>query len=86
MQLARGGQHRAEARVRLASSAGCLTDGVLETRAACRISSPLQAAAGSIFSPPAPMGWEGGREGGGEGGGGSVSSRRVESQRVQTQW
>lgn len=35
---------------------GCLTDAVLETGAACRISSLLQAAAGSIFSPPAPMG------------------------------
>lgn len=68
-------------RVCLAALAGCLTDGVLETGAACRISSLLQAAAGSIFSPPAPMGWEGG-----DGGGGSVSSRRVESQRVQTQW
>lgn len=68
MQLARGGQHRAIARVCLAASAGCLTDGVLESRAACRISSLLQAAACSIFSPPAPMGWEGGREGEGEGG------------------
>lgn len=55
-----------------------LADGVPETGAACRISSLLQAAAGSIFSPPAPMGWE--EEGG------AVSSRRVESQRVQTQW
>lgn len=72
MQLARGGQHRAAARFCLAASAGCLADGVLETGAACRISSLLQAAAGSIFSPPAPMGWEGGREGGEEGGVGGV--------------
>lgn len=43
----------------LAAEAGCLTDSVLETWAACRISSLLQAAAGSIFSPPAPMGLEG---------------------------
>lgn len=63
VQLARGGQHRAAARVCLAASAGCLTDAVLETGAACRISSLLQAAAGSIFSPPAPMGWEGGEVG-----------------------
>lgn len=54
-------------RVCLAASAGCLTDGVLETGAACRISSLLQAAAGSIFSPPSSHGLEGrvGRGGGG---------------------
>lgn len=78
VQLARGGQLRAATRV-------CLTVWwcARGTGVACRISSLLQAAAGSIFSPPpAPMGWE--REGGGWGG--VVSSRRVESQRVQTQW
>lgn len=48
----------------------CLAAGEPETGAACRISSPLQAAGGSIFSPPppthpppAPMGEDGGREG-----------------------
>lgn len=30
----------------------CLAAGEPETGAACRISSPLQAAGGSIFSPP----------------------------------
>lgn len=54
VQLDRGGQHRAAGS--LCASAGCLTDGVLKTGAACRISSPLQATVGSIFSPPAPMG------------------------------
>lgn len=82
VQLARGGRHWAAATVCLAASAGCLTDAVLETGAACRISSLLQAAAGSIFSPP-QLPWVG-REG--RRGGGSVSSGRVESQRVQTQW
>lgn len=71
MQLARGGRRRAAARLCLAASVGCLTKAVLETGAACRISSVLQAAAGSIFSPPPQLPWverEGGREVG-EGGG-----------------
>lgn len=63
VQLARGGQLRAATRV-------CLTVWwcARGTGVACRISSLLQAAAGSIFSPPpAPIGWE--REGGGLRGG-----------------
>lgn len=62
LQLARGGRHRAAASVRLAGL-GRRTAGVLETGAACTIGSLLQAAGGSIFSPPAPVGWAG--EGGG---------------------
>lgn len=73
MRLARGGR-----RWPAQSSRVCLADGELETGAACRISSPLQAAGGSIFSPPpAPVGEEGGW---------GLSRRRVESQRAQTQW
>lgn len=84
VQLARGGQLRAATRV-------CLTVWwcARGTGAACRISSLLQAAAGSIFSPPQLPWVERGREregGKGWGWGGVVSSRRVESQCVQTQW
>lgn len=49
VRLARGGR-----RWPAQSSRVCLADGELETGAACRISSPLQAAVGSIFSPPPP--------------------------------
>lgn len=57
VQLARGGQLRAAARV-------CLTVWwcARGTGAACRISSLLQAAAGSIFSPPQLPWVERGRE------------------------
>lgn len=74
VQLARGGRHRAAARVCLAAWIGCLTEAVLETGAACRISSVLQAAAGSIFSPPSSHGLRG-REGGREVGEGGLSRR-----------
>lgn len=74
-QLARGGRRRAAACVCL-PSAGCLADGVLESGAACRISSLLQAAAGSIFSPPElPWVWRRGGEGQGEGRWGGLSRR-----------
>lgn len=59
VRLARGGR-----RWPAQSSRVCLADGELETGAACRISSPLQAAVGSIFSPPPQLPWVR-REGGG---------------------
>lgn len=58
VRLARGGR-----RWPAQSSRAWLAHGELETGAACRISSPLQAAVGSIFSPP-QLPW-GRREGGG---------------------